>query len=212
MEEIVEPKKIGNSKALLIVTIVMTSILAVLTGLLIFLYHQTIWTLTLNFNFIYFVWVLLFAIVTGLLIFILSIILVKKSSIDDKRVIILPAMVVFFAIFSLSFAVIDKGVYKAHYTFSKEKWVVASNDERSVYLDSFLKMYDLNTFNDQLIIEYLGEPDKKETTDLLTYPIQYGGSTYFYDLGFQRDFIDPSFLKIKTNPLGDVVCYQISST
>lgn len=212
MKEIVEYKKTSSLKALFIITIVMTFVLAILTGLLVYLYHQTVWTLTINFNFIYFVWVLLFAVIIGLLIVTLSFILVKKSSLDHKRIIIPPALVVFLAIFSVSFALIDKGAYNAYYTFSKERWAMASKEERSVYLDSFLKKHDLYTFNDELIIEYLGEPDEKETIELLTYPTQYDGSKYFYDLGYARDFIDSSFLKIETNQLGNVTYYQIYST
>lgn len=201
-----------KAKIYFVITIILTSILGLLTGLLIFLYHQTLWTLTVNFNYIFFVWVLAVSLFVGLVILVLSGILLIKLYKRLKTVIIPPAFVIFFAVFSLTFALIDQGIYSDHYTFSKEKWAIASYEERSVYVDSFLEMYDLNSFNEQLISEYLGSPDEKQTIQLLTFPPQFGGYVYIYNLGFHRDYIDPSFFEITTSNTGNVSNYRIYST
>ena len=212
MEKDLENQMNNKAKIYFIIMIILTSILGVLTGLLIFLYHQTLWTLTVNFNYIFFVWVLAVSLFVGLIILILSGILLKKLYKCPKTMIMPPAFVIFFAVFSLTFAFIDKGVYNDYYTFSKEKWAIASYEERSVYVDSFLEMYDLNSFNEQSINEYLGSPDEKQTIELPTYPPQFGGYVYIYNLGFHRDYIDPSFFEITTSNTGNVSNYQIYST
>jgi len=203
---------IRKPKALLTINIVLTALLVILAGLLMFFYHRLIWTLTLNFNIIYFVWILLAALIIGLFIILLSIVLVIKSPSDGKSFLIPPALVVILAVVSLSFGLIDRMEYNEHYTFSQEKWANATNDERSVYVDSFLKMYNLYAFDDEMIVEYLGEPDIKETIQLETYPSQFGGYAYYYDLGFVRDYIDPSYLEINTNQNGLVFHYGIYSS
>ena len=212
MEKDLENQMNNKAKIYFIIMIILTSILGVLTGLLIFLYHKTLWTLTVNFNYIFFIWVLVVSLSVGLIILILSGILLKKLHKRSKTMIIPPVFVIFFAVFSLTFAFIDKGVYNDYYTFSKEKWAIASYEERSVYVDSFLEMYDLNSFNEQSINEYLGSPDEKQTIQLLTYPPQFGGYVYIYNLGFHRDYIDPSFFEITTTNTGNVSNYRIYST
>jgi len=206
---------IGTNKktnTILVITIILTALFVVLAGLLIFFYHRLLWTLTLNFNIIYFIWTLLAAANVGLFVIILSIILVKRTPNKNKTLFIPPSLVVFLAVFSLSFGLFDRVSFNSHYTFSQEKWASATNNERSVYVDSFLKMYDLYTFDDAQIVEYLGEPDIKETFELETFPPQFGGYAYYYDLGFVRDFIDPSYLEIKTNQYAIVYHYGIYSS
>ncbi len=197
---------------LAIVLAFLSFLLVVLACLLMYFYHMAVWTLTVNFQIIYFVWILLFALAVGLLIIILSGIAIRKEKNGNKLVLIPPFLVVGLAIFSMSFGLFEKFAYERHYTFSVEKWAVASSDERSVYLDSFLEQYDLYTFNDEMIVVTLGEPDEKRTIELLTDPVQFGGYSYIYDLGFVRDYMDPSFFEITTDQSGGVSNYRIYST
>ncbi len=71
--------------------------------------------------------------------------------------------------------------------YSKEKWLIASKDQRGKMIDSFLSTYHIKGVSYDQIIELLGEPDQKNTIYLETYPVQFGGYILVYYLSEEND-------------------------
>ncbi|MGI6734707.1 MAG: hypothetical protein ACOX3C_00765 [Bacilli bacterium] len=136
----------------------------------------------------------------------LNVYLMKNKPTKAKNFI--PSFVVLgLALISILFVVGNKVAFEIHYSFTIEKWTNALPKERYLYMKSFLKKYDLKTFDDEKIVEHLGEPDFKKTTELATEPPAFGGYHYSYYLGFPGFHIDPVYFDIKTNEHSQVTYF-----
>ena len=174
-------------------------------------YHFARWGLGLNIFVFLLILIVPALLLLGVIIIIVNIAGKRNFEISWKRP-LLPTFIVLGAgVFSLLFGIGERATFKIRYTFTIEKWAKATPDERSVLVDSFLEQYDLNTFNDAMVIEYLGEPDFKEILEVGE-PPSFAGYYYIYNLGFVRDFIDPTFFDIKTDASGKVVYYNVRYT
>ena len=101
--------------------------------------------------------------------------------------------------------------YEDYKTFTIEKWMNAYNnhDYRGLLIYSFLDKYDISGYTLQETKDLLGTPDQAYEITLTTYPPQYGGVIYIYDLGYYKDYIDPTTFEITFNQNNNVVSYEV---
>jgi len=103
--------------------------------------------------------------------------------------------------------------YEDYKTFTIEKWMNAYNnhDYRGLLIYSFLDKYDISGYGLQETKDLLGTPDQTNEITLETYPPQYGGVIYIYDLGYYKDYMDPTTFEITFNQNNHVVSYEVVS-
>lgn len=103
--------------------------------------------------------------------------------------------------------------YEDYKTFTIEKWRNAYNnhDYRGLLIYSFLDKYDISGYSLQETKDLLGAPDQANKITLETYPPQYGGVIYIYDLGYYKDYMDPTTFEITFNKNNNVVTYRVVS-
>ncbi len=205
--EIKDQKKKPLENTLIILLVLF--LLATIT--LLTFYHIARWDLGLNLFIFLFVLIAPFLLLFGIVIIVINIAGKRNKELTWKKPLVPTFIVIGAGVFSLLFGIGERVAFKIHYTFTIEKWANATPDERSVLLYSFLEKYDMNTFNDEKITEYLGEPDFKETL-AVGEPPTFAGYYYIYDLGYVRDFIDPTFFDIKTNASGNVIYFNVRYT
>lgn len=101
--------------------------------------------------------------------------------------------------------------YEDYKTFTTEKWMNAENnhDYRGLLIYSFLDKYDISGYSLQETKDLLGTPDQVNEITLETYPPQYGGVIYIYDLGYYKDYMDPTTFEITFNQYNNVVSYEV---
>ena len=101
--------------------------------------------------------------------------------------------------------------YEDYKTFTTEKWMNAYNnhDYRGLLIYSFLDKYDISGYSLQETKDLLGTPDQADEITLETYPPQYGGVIYIYDLGYYKDYMDPTTFEITFNQNNNVVSYEV---
>ena len=73
----------------------------------------------------------------------------------------------------------------------------------------FLEQYDIKGKKLQEIDDLLGVPDQTRTITLELYPPAFGGTIYIYDLGYYKDYMDPTTFEITFNSYTVVVSYDI---
>jgi len=97
----------------------------------------------------------------------------------------------------------------SHYAnFNKDKWESANADYRGLLIYSFEKQYDVIGWNESQVKDYLGEPD--ETTTISSEGSPYNGLVMeSYNLGFYKDYLDPSFYEVIYNVSSNVVFTDI---
>jgi len=87
----------------------------------------------------------------------------------------------------------DVLVYKDHYTFTKEKWASADENERGRLIDSFRTIHDLKGENISVAEELLGAPDERNEASLVYYIGDYNKwmalDPYIYRITFDIDNI-----------------------
>jgi len=103
--------------------------------------------------------------------------------------------------------------YEDYKTFTIEKWMNAYNnhDYRGLLIYSFLDKYDISGYSLQETKDLLGTPDQTNEITLLSNPPQYGGVIYIYDLGYYKDYMDPTTFEITFNQHNNVVSYEVVS-
>ena len=103
--------------------------------------------------------------------------------------------------------------YEDYKTFTKEKWMNAYNnhDYRGLLIYSFLDKYDISGYSLQETKDLLGTPDWTNEITLETNPPQ-NGVIYVYDLGYYKDYIDPTTFEITFNQDNNVVSYRVVSS
>ena len=92
--------------------------------------------------------------------------------------------------------------YKDYKTFTKEKWINASDnhDYRGLLIYSFLEQYDIIGYGKLQVEELLGNPDWENNTNI-----------WVYDLGYYKDYMDPTTFEITFNQLNVVSIYDVVS-
>ena len=90
--------------------------------------------------------------------------------------------------------------YEDYKTFTIEKWMNAYNnhDYRGLLIYSFLNKYDISGYSELQVQELLGNPDWKNETN-----------TWVYDLGYYKDYMDPTTFEITFNQYNNVVSYEV---
>lgn len=90
--------------------------------------------------------------------------------------------------------------YEDYKTFTTEKWMNAykNHDYRGLLIYSFLDKYDISGYRELQVQELLGNPDWKNETN-----------TWVYDLGYYKDYMDPTTFEITFNQNNNVVSYEV---
>ena len=92
--------------------------------------------------------------------------------------------------------------YEDYKTFTIEKWMNAYNnhDYRGLLIYSFLDKYDISGYRELQVQELLGNPDWKNETN-----------TWVYDLGYYKDYMDPTTFDIRFPEQNIVTSYNVVS-
>lgn len=90
--------------------------------------------------------------------------------------------------------------YEDYKTFTTEKWMNAYNnhDYRGLLIYSFLDKYDISGYRELQVQELLGNPDWENEAN-----------TWVYDLGYYKDYMDPTTFEITFNQNNNVVSYEV---
>ena len=154
---------------------------------------------------------LIFVGITSLVGYLLMTIKTGKKKLIPTLVSVVPLVVAL--IIGITGIVTTRIEYEDYKTFTIEKWMNAYNnhDYRGLLIYSFLEKYDISGYNLQEIKDLLGAPDQANEITLETYPPQYGGVIYIYDLGYYKDYMDPTTFEITFSQNNNVVSYEVVS-
>ena len=152
---------------------------------------------------------LIFVGVTSLVGYLLMTIKTGKKKLIPTLVSTIPLVVTL--IIGITGIVTTRIQYEDYKTFTIEKWMNAYNnhDYRGLLIYSFLDKYDISGYGLQETKDLLGTPDQTNEMTLETYPPQYGGAIYIYDLGYYKDYMDPTTFEITFNQYNNVVSYEV---
>ena len=147
--------------------------------------------------------------ITSLVGFLLMTIKTGKKKLIPTLVSVVPLVVAL--IIGITGIVTTRIQYEDYKTFTTEKWMKAENnhDYRGLLIYSFLDKYDISGYSLQQTKDLLGTPDQANEMTLETYPPQYGGVIYIYDLGYYKDYMDPTTFEITFNQNNNVVSYEV---
>jgi transcriptional regulator with XRE-family HTH domain len=147
--------------------------------------------------------------ITSLVGYLLMTIKTGKKKLIPTLVSVVPLMVAL--IIGVTGIVTTRIQYEDYKTFTTEKWLNAENnhDYRGLLIYSFLEQYDINGYSLKETKDLLGTPDQTNEMTLETYPPQYGGVIYIYDLGYYKDYMDPMTFEITFNQNNNVVSYEV---
>lgn len=149
--------------------------------------------------------------ITSLVGYLLMTIKTGKKKLIPTLVSVVPLVVAL--IIGITGIVTTRIQYEDYKTFTKEKWMNAYNnhDYRGLLIYSFLDKYDLSGYSLQQTKDLLGTPDQANEITLETYPPQYGGVIYIYDLGYYKDYMDPTTFEITFSQNNNVASYEVVS-
>ena len=147
--------------------------------------------------------------ITSLAGYLLMTIKTGKKKLIPTLVSVVPSVVAL--IIGVTGIVTTRIQYEDYKTFTTEKWMNAYNnhDYRGLLIYSFLDKYDISGYSLQETKDLLGTPDQANEITLETYPPQYGGVIYIYDLGYYKDYMDPTTFEITFNQHNNVVSYEV---
>lgn len=153
---------------------------------------------------------LIFVGITSLVGYLLMTIKTGKKKLIPTLVSVVPLVVAL--IIGITGIVTTRIQYEDYKTFTVEKWMNAYNnhDYRGLLIYSFLDKYDISGYSLQETKDLLGTPDQANEITLETYPPQYG-VIYIYDLGYYKDYMDPTTFEITFNQNNNVVSYEVVS-
>lgn len=154
---------------------------------------------------------LIFVGITSITGYLLMTIKTGKKKLKPTLVSTIPLVVAL--IIGITGIVTTRIQYEDYKTFTIEKWMNAYNnhDYRGLLIYSFLDKYDISGYSLQETKDLLGTPDQTNEITLETYPPQYGGVIYIYDLGYYKDYMDPTTFEITFNQNNHVVSYEVVS-
>lgn len=154
---------------------------------------------------------LIFVGITSLVGYLLMTIKTGKKKLMPTLVSVVPLIVAL--IIGITGIVTTRIQYEDYKTFTTEKWMNAENnhDYRGLLIYSFLEQYDINGYSLQETKNLLGAPDQINEITLEIYPPQYGGVIYIYDLGYYKDYMDPTTFEVAFNQNNNVVSYEVVS-
>lgn len=152
---------------------------------------------------------LIFVGITSIAGYLLMTIKTGKKKLIPTLVSVVPLVVAL--IIGITGIVTARIQYEDYKTFTTEKWMNAYNnhDYRGLLIYSFLDKYDISGYSLQETKDLLGTPDQANEITLETYPPQYGGVIYIYDLGYYKDYMDPTRFEITFNQNNNVVSYEV---
>lgn len=152
---------------------------------------------------------LVFVGITSIAGYLLMTIKTGKKKLIPTLVSVVPLVVAL--IIGITGIVTTRIQYEDYKTFTIEKWMNAYNnhDYRGLLIYSFLDKYDISGYSLQETKDLLGTPDQTNEITLETYPPQYGGVIYIYDLGYYKDYMDPTTFEITFNQYNNVVSYEV---
>ena len=147
--------------------------------------------------------------ITSLVGYLLMTIKTGKKKLIPTLVSVVPLVVAL--IIGITGIVTTRIQYEDYKTFTVEKWMNANNnhDYRGLLIYSFLDKYDISGYSLQQTKDLLGTPDQANEMTLETYPPQYGGVIYIYDLGYYKDYMDPTTFEITFSQNNNVVSYEV---
>lgn len=147
--------------------------------------------------------------ITSLVGYLLMTIKTGKKKLIPTLVSVVPLVVAL--IIGITGIVTTRIQYEDYKTFTTEKWMKAENnhDYRGLLIYSFLDKYDLSGYSLEETKDLLGTPDQANEITLETYPPQYGGVIYIYDLGYYKDYMDPTTFEITFSQNNNVVSYEV---
>ena len=152
---------------------------------------------------------LIFVGITSLVGYLLMTIKTGKKKLIPTLVSVVPLVVAL--IIGVTGIVTTRIQYEDYKTFTTEKWMNAYNnhDYRGLLIYSFLDKYDISGYSLQETKDLLGTPDQANEITLFSNPPQYGGVIYIYDLGYYKDYMDPTTFEITFNQNNNVVSYEV---
>ena len=141
---------------------------------------------------------LIFVGITSLVGYLLMTIKTGKKKLIPTLVSVVPLVVAL--IIGVTGIVTTRIQYEDYKTFTTEKWMNAYNnhDYRGLLIYSFLDKYDISGYRELQVQELLGNPDWKNETN-----------TWVYDLGYYKDYMDPTTFEITFNQNNNVVSYEV---
>ena len=95
--------------------------------------------------------------------------------------------------------------------FSSDKWKQGNYHQRYLMLDDFTKNYYIIGWNIDEVTALLGDPDKKDTVYMETYPHQFGGYILEYYISSQSEYKALEILRITTNSTSIVASAEYDS-
>ena len=95
--------------------------------------------------------------------------------------------------------------------FSSDKWKQSDYHQRYLMLDDFAKNNYIIGWNIDEVTALLGDPDKKDTVYMETYPPQFGGYILEYYISSQSEYKALEILRITTNSTSIVTSAEYDS-
>ncbi len=95
--------------------------------------------------------------------------------------------------------------------FSSDKWKQSDYHQRYLMLDDFAKNNYIIGWNIDEVTALLGEPDRKDTVYMETYPPQFGGYILEYYISSQSEYKALEILRITTNSTSIVTSAEYDS-
>ncbi len=95
--------------------------------------------------------------------------------------------------------------------FSSDKWKQGDYHQRYLMLDDFAKNNYIIGWNIDDVTALLGEPDRKDTVYMETYPPQFGGYILEYYISSQSEYKVLEILCITTNSTSVVTSAEYDS-
>ena len=95
--------------------------------------------------------------------------------------------------------------------FSSDKWKQGNYHQRYLMLDDFAKNNYIIGWNIDEVTALLGEPDRKDTVYMETYPPQFGGYILEYYISSQSEYKALEILRITTNSTSIVTSAEYDS-
>ena len=215
LEDDGEKKNTKRTKVGLVITIVSGAIFFIGTIVTIVFYSKLKFTVSSAESLKLFI--LLLIIIISLVLFgvallvgyLLAIIKTSKKRLVPTLIFIAPIAASF--LIGVSGVIAAKVQYNDFKTFTSEKWINASNNHyyRGLLVYSFLEQYDIRGNSIQKVKNLLGTPDQIREITLYSEPPQYGGVIYIYDLGYYKNYMDPTTFEITFNQTNNVVSYNV---
>jgi magnesium-transporting ATPase (P-type) len=184
-------------KASLVVSIVLVSLSLAFAILSCYFYHQVKWNLSVAGAICLLVFFILFvlSVISSVYVLVGFFILSKKNGHSLVFPIVMTALAFCSIVGAFSDYFIENHIYDVTYSYSKEKWLEASPDDRYRIWPYFEKDHALIGTSRGAVLDYLGEPTEGEGTDEWGYCLGEANAVftidpYYLDISFSSDTVN----------------------